>query len=59
MQKLFKDLSDSQEQLNVVVIDIKETVAVEEFDQVLLNTQEAVMSHDSNTLIVISGREGK
>ena len=41
------------------MIDIKEQVAVEEFDQVILNTQEAVMSHAANSLIVISGREGK
>lgn len=38
---------------------MRETVTMEDFDHVFMNVQEAILSHHQNTLVVISGREGK
>ena len=52
-------MSDSEHEQNFVILELRETVPLEEFDHVFMNVQEAVLSHNHETLVVISGREAK
>ena len=57
-KKVFDDLEAAGKEQNVIIVEVKEIVSMEDFDHVIMTLQEGVISHNHETVIVVSGREG-
>ena len=57
-RKVFDDLEADNKENNVIIVEVQEIVSMEDFDHVIMNLQEGVLSHNHDTVIAISGREG-
>ena len=57
-QKILADFSSTGEENKVIIVEVKETVSMDDFDKLISTLKAEVLKKNEETVIAVSGREG-